>query len=218
VSCVGLCKELCSSFFLVQPLCHTCHIARPLRSKHCRVNRSCVLMFDHHCPFVGNTVGMYNYPYFYMFLFSLAFLHIAFLTNFALYLHRSPTIPWGWLFLGIFTSLHAIPTVGMWFYHTQLSVGGLTTNEHINVTKYDYLVEKTTHNNGATTKRYRNPWNKSYARNCLDRMTPTAELFTLPQQYHHQYDLSPPAQNGSRDDDIEMQQRQGLLSRVDGVV
>jgi palmitoyltransferase ZDHHC13/17 len=33
-------------------LCHTCHIARPLRSKHDRFTDACILVFDHHCPYV----------------------------------------------------------------------------------------------------------------------------------------------------------------------
>jgi palmitoyltransferase ZDHHC13/17 len=45
------------------PLCHSCHIARPLRSKHCNITGTCVLAFDHHCPFVGATVGLYNVRY-----------------------------------------------------------------------------------------------------------------------------------------------------------
>ncbi|CAB9504244.1 protein phosphatase 6 regulatory ankyrin repeat subunit C [Seminavis robusta] len=189
-----------------QPLCHTCHIARPLRSKHCRVTRTCVLMFDHHCPFVGNTVGLYNYPYFYFFLASLAFLHVAFLFNLVMCLSRSPKIPWGWLLLGVFQGLHVIPTAGMFVYHTQLSVGNLTTNEHMNVAKYDYLVEKT-----GSTKRYRNPWFRSRLRNLMDRLTPTAELYTMPTQYQSQYPQSP-----AKSDDAE--QQQSLLSRMDGVV
>jgi hypothetical protein len=28
-------------------LCHTCGVLRPLRSKHCKVTRKCVLKFDH---------------------------------------------------------------------------------------------------------------------------------------------------------------------------
>jgi palmitoyltransferase ZDHHC13/17 len=37
-------------------LCHTCHIARPPRSKHCKMARKCVLLFDHYCPFVDKYV------------------------------------------------------------------------------------------------------------------------------------------------------------------
>jgi hypothetical protein len=34
-------------------LCHTCHVRKPLRSKHCKVLNYCVHKFDHFCPFVG---------------------------------------------------------------------------------------------------------------------------------------------------------------------
>lgn len=32
---------------LDRPLCHTCHVQRPLRAKHCRVCKTCVRLFDH---------------------------------------------------------------------------------------------------------------------------------------------------------------------------
>lgn len=32
---------------LERPLCHSCHVQRPLRSKHCRVCKTCIHQFDH---------------------------------------------------------------------------------------------------------------------------------------------------------------------------
>ena len=29
------------------PVCHTCRVQKPLRSKHCKVMRKCVCKFDH---------------------------------------------------------------------------------------------------------------------------------------------------------------------------
>ena len=47
-------------------LCHSCRVVRPLRSKHSpslNVDK-CVPRFDHHCPWVGTTVGYNNHPWF----------------------------------------------------------------------------------------------------------------------------------------------------------
>lgn len=54
--------------------CRTCRTNRPERSHHCRQCGFCVLMMDHHCQWINNCVGYYNYGYFFR---SLIFVHIG---------------------------------------------------------------------------------------------------------------------------------------------
>lgn len=157
------------------PLCHTCHIAKPLRSKHCRVARRCVLMFDHHCPFVGNTVGLYNYKWFYLTLFFMALAVIGFLISLGIYIHRQPTVPWTLLAVGIYIGLFIIPSGGMCIYHTQLMLVNLTTNEHQNVMRYKYLFD-------AEKGRYKNLFNRGFRNNLMDRFFPTESCYILPEE------------------------------------
>ena len=90
-------------------LCHSCRIVKPLRSKHCRVTRRCVLMFDHHCPFVGATIGLYNYIYFFLFLVSFCLMAVGFITAWIIFLIRSEHFPKGAFLMGGYFSLYLIP-------------------------------------------------------------------------------------------------------------
>jgi hypothetical protein len=119
-------------------LCHSCHIQRPNRAKHCRVCRRCVSIFDHHCPFVNNCVGRGNYRYFFVYCFFLHSSLFLYCLASAMYLYYG-----GWT-MGI--GLWAMWCFPFWGYagamvvfHTTLVRDNMTTNEQINFSRYAYL-------------------------------------------------------------------------------
>jgi hypothetical protein len=167
---------------LWQQLCHTCHVARPLRAKHCRVHRKCVLLYDHFCPFVDNTIGLYNYKHFYRFLVFMALGVLSFGITLFMYMRRyykeHGSVNWLLLGLGMEVLFSILPIGGLCIYHTQLSMVNLSTNEHINVRKYKYLYPVV---NGK--RQYKNPWFKGYWGNFMDRLNPSPACYELPSDH-----------------------------------
>ncbi|KAM1069131.1 hypothetical protein EV1_001006 [Malus domestica] len=49
--------------------CDKCSTFKPPRAHHCRVCRRCVLRMDHHCLWINNCVGYWNYKAFFMLVF-----------------------------------------------------------------------------------------------------------------------------------------------------
>ncbi len=51
-------------------LCTYCELIKSETSFHCQMCGKCTELFDHHCPFLNNCLGMRNYKYFLVFVFS----------------------------------------------------------------------------------------------------------------------------------------------------
>ena len=153
------------------PLCHTCRIVKPMRSKHCRVARRCVLVFDHHCPFVGTTIGLYNYVYFYLFLLSFCTMACAFITAWVMQLGRSKLFPKATFLIGGYFAIYLIPVMAMAFYHTTLVLSNSSTNEQMNARKYRYFWDE--------SGRFNNPFNQGKIRNILQRCWPDRNSYEL---------------------------------------
>jgi hypothetical protein len=120
-------------------LCHSCHVRRPLRAKHDKFLRRCVHKFDHHCPFVGNTVGRDNHRYFLGLMVCHQICFPLFMWTAIAYM-RFVEFSWSLTLFLLYSVFWEAMMVGLGAYHLKLCATNMTTNESINVAKYPYML------------------------------------------------------------------------------
>lgn len=131
--------------------CSTCHVFRPPRSFHCYICNNCVERFDHHCPWIGNCIGLRNYAYFSFFVNSLQLVCVWALFHcvYILYLRATSDEArdrnaWSqFLFAfqkeymamitGVFVFIAMWFVIGLTWFHWFLVCVGKTTNEQVSV-------------------------------------------------------------------------------------
>jgi len=118
------------------PRCEKCKNLKPPRAHHCSICGTCTLKMDHHCPWVGNCVGLKNYKFFLVFLFwvSIASGIYSILTGIAMFSSNFMLdSPIGlWAMLSLFITASFAMSVGCFFvFHIHLLSENKTTLENI---------------------------------------------------------------------------------------
>nr|NP_001071933.1 zinc finger protein [Ciona intestinalis]BAE93338.1 zinc finger protein [Ciona intestinalis] len=160
-------------------ICSSCLIIKPLRSKHCSVTNRCVAKFDHYCPWVFNTIGAENHPYFIGYLVCLlGILSWHIYAAFQFWQYGTPVStdlvgferiwsimkysPWVvWIFLNcVFHSTWVCVLLVCQLY--QIIWLGVTTNERMNAGRYHHF-HTSQHGNLETS-----PFNRGVVANFAD--------------------------------------------------
>jgi len=186
-------KKFLQSLEKGEPLpqfCLTCMVRRPIRGKHCRACHRCVARFDHHCAWLNNCVGVNNYFPFICLVFTNWLNHIIFSFFCLIFLSSIPDRP-TWLPLNVslpfiyfsepaILALCIFHMLNVWwqgylFYSLVRGIKvNLTTNEIINMSRYDYLKD--------TEGYFVNPFNEGWSNNFRDYIVhPTRDWYHL---YH----------------------------------
>lgn len=115
------------------------------------------------CPFVDNCIGRNNYGYFFIFV-GMMVLNLFFLQ----YILYHQWCVYGYTFTTVigflFSVILSLPLMHLFGIHCYLTCRNLTTNEMMNVHRYQYLQ--------TTQGLYQNPFDKGIIRNVWERFVP----------------------------------------------
>lgn len=163
-------------------LCTTTWVLKDLRTKFCAETGNCVSEFDHYCVWLNGAVGKGNHRCFVFLCFVEFFTqlcHIYLCWNMACTLVVAPSfLSWIGRWIGGFPLLFLIMLIQMltapWvamlcFHQSRLILMNLTTNEMMNMQRYEHFWISTLVGPNHYQKQFVNPFHKGSAwKNCLD--------------------------------------------------
>nr|UXY86798.1 putative protein S-acyltransferase 1 [Cryptomonas paramecium] len=121
-------------------LCETCYIWKPFRTSHCSLCDHCILLFDHHCPWIKICIGLGNYRFFILFTnsFLWCILHCIYLCSKKTFRNKiinskkmgvNKTLLLFFMIIFVFVIFKAVFVFLLICFHFYLNFQGLTASE-----------------------------------------------------------------------------------------
>ncbi|QCE07920.1 probable protein S-acyltransferase 15 isoform X1 [Vigna unguiculata] len=165
--------------------CDKCFVYKPPRTHHCRVCRRCILKMDHHCLWINNCVGYWNYKAFFVFV-----LYATISSIYATVIFISCVFQKDWDLikgssLKIFYVLYGTMMVGLTItlltlfgWHVYLVLHNMTTIEYHEGNRAKWLAMK-------SGQSYRHPFNIGAYRNITSILGPNMLKWLCPTEVSH---------------------------------
>ncbi|XP_058770044.1 probable protein S-acyltransferase 15 [Vicia villosa] len=168
-----------------QKKCDKCFGYKPPRTHHCRVCRKCVLKMDHHCLWINNCVGYWNYKAFFDFI---LYATIASVYSTVLFISCVLQKEWGQIkenSLKFFYVMYGTMVVGLTLtllsltgWHIYLILHNMTTIEYYEGNRAKWLAAK-------SGQSYRHPYNNGAYKNITLILGPTMLKWLCPTSVSH---------------------------------
>ncbi|XP_062092037.1 probable protein S-acyltransferase 15 isoform X2 [Humulus lupulus] len=164
-------------------ICDRCSTYKPPRAHHCRVCRRCVLRMDHHCLWVNNCVGYWNYKAFFMLIFyatigSIYSTIIVITCSFQKDFNGHAPLKVFYVTCGFMMAALSLTLGTLFGWHIYLIIHNMTTIEYYEGIRAAWMAKKSGQN-------YRNPFDLNAYKNITLVLGPNMLKWLCPNAVSH---------------------------------